>query len=418
MHRKPFLHCAAILLIVGMVFGADDGSDIKIIPHGFAYYQIGQIEQMTPPDPSLMVKMFDQHFNGRLTLEAIINKRLRIIVGGESELSSTGAKDISQKIAPFVLKEAQGIYSFGDIEKPYLQIAAGYFPYKYNPESSNLGEYLFRSGAYPGYVITDFDFAKARLMGFDVSCGAIENLSTDLLFTSEYREPPFFDYSLSGVAGYKLLGGMLDFGAGINFNRLIAIVPSLTTNKANVVLDEQGTVVYENGDTLYYTKKGIKAMGRLTFDPKSLLPFADMFGKNDCKLYGEMAILGFKNYGQYYSDISQRMPIMAGFNIPCFKALDIISFEMEYYKQDTNYIANMPNASTTVIPADYPVAAARSFFKWSFYGVKTITKGLAIKGLIGRDHFRSMDPVGNYDPNEHMNGPGDWHYKLRIMYSF
>jgi hypothetical protein len=343
---------------------------------------------------------------------------LRIIVGGESELSSTGAKDISQKIIPFILKEAQGIYSFGKPEKPYLRIAAGYFPYKYNPESSNLGEYLLRSGAYPGYIITDFDFAKARLMGFDVSCSAIENLSTDLLFTSEYREPPFFDYSLSGVVGYKLFGKILDIGAGINFNRLIAIVPSLTTNKANVVLDKQGAVVYENGDTLYYTKKGIKAMGRLTFDPKPFLPFADMLAQNECKVYGEMAILGFKNYGQYYADISQRMPIMAGFNLPNFKMLDILSFEMEYYKQDTNYIANTPNASSLVIPDDYPPAAARSFYKWSFYGVKTITKGLAIKGLIGRDHFRGTDPVGNYDVKEHMNGPGDWHYKLRIMYSF
>jgi hypothetical protein len=394
MRREPLLFCAAILFVAGIVFGAEEDSDIKIIPHGFAYYQIGQIEQMTPPDPSLMVKMFDQHFNGRLTLEAVINQKLRIIVGGESELSSTGAKDISQKIIPFILKEAQGIYSFGKPEKPYLRIAAGYFPYKYNPESSNLGEYLLRSGAYPGYIITDFDFAKARLMGFDVSCSAIENLSTDLLFTSEYREPPFFDYSLSGVVGYKLFGKILDIGAGINFNRLIAIVPSLTTNK------------------------GIKAMGRLTFDPKPFLPFADMLAQNECKVYGEMAILGFKNYGQYYADISQRMPIMAGFNLPNFKMLDILSFEMEYYKQDTNYIANTPNASSLVIPDDYPPAAARSFYKWSFYGVKTITKGLAIKGLIGRDHFRGTDPVGNYDVKEHMNGPGDWHYKLRIMYSF
>jgi hypothetical protein len=56
MRREPLLFCAAILFVAGIVFGAEEDSDIKIIPHGFAYYQIGQIEQMTPPDPSLMIK--------------------------------------------------------------------------------------------------------------------------------------------------------------------------------------------------------------------------------------------------------------------------------------------------------------------------------------------------------------------------
>jgi len=44
------------------------------------------------------------------------------------------------------LKESQGIYSFGDLDQPWLQLAAGYFPFKYNPQASNLGEYLYRSG--------------------------------------------------------------------------------------------------------------------------------------------------------------------------------------------------------------------------------------------------------------------------------
>lgn len=295
------------LLFIRQAILAED-SNIKITPSGFAYYQIGQIESYTPNDGSLMDKMFDQHFNGRLTLSAVINEKLKIIVGGESQLASTGSTDIGQAITPFILKEAQGIYSFGEPGNSYLEIEAGYFPFKYNPESSNLGEYLFRSGAYPGYVITDFDFAQARLMGFNVSSILFENLHLNLLLTSEYREPPFFDYSLSGLVSYKFLNKILDFGAGMDFNRLIPIVPSLTTNPASIVLDKNGNVVMEDGDTLRYTKIGTKIMGRLTFDPKPLLPFAYLLAPSDFKVYGEFAILGLKNYGAYYSDISKGFP--------------------------------------------------------------------------------------------------------------
>ncbi len=57
-------------------------------------------------------------------------------------------------------------------------------------------------------------------------------------------------------------------------------------------------------------------------------------------------------------------------------------------------------------------------WKWSVFVQKTIIKGWTVKGLIGRDHYRGYNNVGNYDAVERMNGPGDWHYKLRVMYSF
>lgn len=416
MHLKMCLLITALFFIMQAAKAEENESSIKITPSGFAYYQIGQIESYTPDDGSLPDKMFDQHFNGRLTLSAVINQKLRIVVGAEGELGYTGVKDLATKMI-FLLKEAQGIYSFGDPENSHLQITAGYFPFKYNPESSTLGEYLFRSGAYPGYVITDFDFAKARLMGFNLAGTLFENLHLNALFTSEYREPPFFDYSLSFLAGYKLPNKILDFGAGIDFNRLIPIDPSKTTDHDYPVLDNQGNQVFENGDSVFYTKIGTKVMGRLTFDPKPFLPFADLFDSSDFKIYGEFAILGLKNYGAYYPDIYQRIPAMVGFNVPCFKTIDLVSLEFEYYGQNPAYIANMPASASQAYPDHYS-GSVRSYFKWSVFGVKTITKGLAVKGLIGRDHFRGTDPVGNYDPADRMNGPYDWHYNLRIMYSF
>ncbi|MBN1129638.1 MAG: hypothetical protein JXA71_11660 [Chitinispirillaceae bacterium] len=445
--------------------------DVKVKNTGFVYLQIGQIQHVTPPDDALPDRMFDQHFNARITLDALIHEHLRIILGGEAEYGAVITKDMSQKKS-VLLKEAQGVYSFGDPENSFLQIAAGYFPFKYNPEASNLGEYLFRTGAYPGYIITEFDFAKIRLMGFRVSSTLFNSLNLHALFTSEYIEPPYFDYSLSFLAGYKFLSNIFDIGAGVNLNRILPIVPEMTTDRSNLVTDDQLDTVFENGVPLYYTKKGTKLMARLTIDPKPFFPFiGEMLGPHEGKLYGEVAVLGVKDYGTYYPDITKRIPRMAGFNFPAFPALtygvlpigmfwgwrhemdlkmliasgisliagggaqaleimmgdrvgkilrmDILSGEIEYYGCDPKRVSNLPTGSSAVKPTDYlPEGMPRSLWKWSFYGQKTLTHGMAIKGLIGRDHYRSVNQVGNYDAIERMNGPGDWHYNIRIMYSF
>jgi hypothetical protein len=412
-----FLFIAALLFVMNVAFADDDKASIKIIPSGFAYYQIGQIEHETPYDPSLIPKSFDQHFNGRLTLDAIIQEKLRIIVGMEAQWGVSLAGNDNSQLKYFLFKEGQGIYSFFDPENsPFkLSLAAGYFPFKYNPEATNLGEYLFRTGSYPGYVITDFDFAKARLMGFNLSATLFQDLQLNALFTSEYVEVPYFDYSLAFVAGYKFLNKILDIGAGIDFDRILPIKPEITRDPAYVT-DNKNNYVIENGDTLHYTKQGTKLMARITFDPKPLLPFADIMGPDDGKLYGEMAILGLKNYGATYSDVAKRMPMMFGFNIPCFKMLDVVSFEFEYYGCDTTELLNIQTSPNKATPDVYPAGQERSLIKWSFFAQKTIAKGWAIKGLIGRDHYRGLDQVGNYDPIERMNGPKDWHYNLRIMY--
>jgi hypothetical protein len=415
--QKGTVLCGAAFLFVlqaALLTAFAEESDIKITPSGFAYYQIGQIEHQTPSDFGLK-KPFDQHFNGRLTFDALINQRLRIIVGGEAELG-VNINDETKKVS-FIFKEAQGCYSFGDPAKSFLQITAGYFPYKYNPESRNMGEYLYRTGSYPGFIINDFDNAKARLMGFKFSSTLFDNLQINALFTSEYNVNPFFDYSLSFVAGYKLPNRILDFGLGVDFDRLVSIERDRTTVPTNYALDDSNNYIIENGDTLRYTMKGTKIMGRVTFDPKPLLPFADIFGPDDGKLYAEIAVLGTKNYGTYYNDIAKRIPIMFGFNIPCCKIIDVISYEWEYYPSDTLYKLDIPTSGNP-IPNLFPVGVKKSNVKWSFYGKKTLTKGFAIVGLIGRDHYRSVDAGGNYDSNERMNAKEDWHYNLRFMFSF
>ena len=426
MKNRVSVFAAAIALSwFGLSMAEND--DVKLITSGFAYYQIGQIEKQSPRTSEAIEKPFDQHFNGRFTLSATMNRQLQIIVGAEAEFGAN--LNDNQHKKDFSLKEAQGIYSFGDPENSYLQIAAGYFPFKYNPEAKNLGEYMYRTGTYPGYVISDFDNAKYRLMGFRASSLLFDALQFHALFTSEYLVHPYFDYSLSFITSLKFPNNLIDFGlphnlidigGGVDFDRIIPIIPEKTTKDQPeyIVRDSLNNPIIENGDTLHFTFKGTKVMARLTLDPKRLLPFADIFGKEDAKLYGEIIFLGLKNYGTEYPDIMERMPVMFGFNVPTLKILDVLSCEAEYYGSNEAQKLDIPTSGIPV-PDRFPAGVSRTPWKWSVFAQKTVVKGFAIKGLVGRDHYRPINPNGGtYNAIERMNGPGDWHYKLRIMYSF
>ena len=262
-------------------------SDVNVTPSGFAYYQIGQLVKTSDPTGRISGqpdKSWDQHVNFRLTLEGVVRNRLRIIAGTELGIFTfaKGAGGGNNVTTAFSLKEAQGIYTFGDDPKiAPLQIALGYFPFKYNPQATNMGEYLFsyRSSAYAPYIINDFDNCKARLLGLHLSSTLFGSLRQDLLVTSEMAVGggkgnwPIGDYSLSYLAGYTIKN-IFDVSAGICLNRLLPIDPSQTTPSGDNAIpakDINGNPIIENGDTLYLTMKATKVMARFSFDPKHFL---------------------------------------------------------------------------------------------------------------------------------------------------
>jgi len=69
-------------------------------------------------------------------------------------------------------------------------------------------------------------------------------------------------------------------------------------------------------------------MGRLTLIPNRFFLSPTFLVQVIFKLYGEFAILGLKDYGTYYPDITRRIPVMVGFNVPCFKMVDIVSLDL------------------------------------------------------------------------------------------
>lgn len=426
----PFIYIA--LFCFQTLFAEE--SSVKITPSGFAYYQIGQLVKTSDPEgliTGLPDKSWDQHVNFRLALEGVVRERLRIIAGTELGIATFakgagGGNSVTTKIS---LKEAQGIYTFGkDLKNPPLQIALGYFPFKYNPQATNMGEYLFsyRTGAYAPYIINDFDNCKSRLLGLRVSSTLFKRFKNDLLFTSEMEvgskgNRPVGDYSLSYLAGYTIKK-IVDIGAGVYLHRLVPIDHLQTTPSgynAIIAKDERDSVIMENGDTLFLTMKATKLMARLSFDPKQLLPagLLNIFGKEDFKIYTETAILGVKNYGAkyHYDDITKRWPVMWGINVPAFKLLDFLSLEMEYYgwKDNLTIAQGTPMSNTT--QDEY---SDEQTFRWSVFAKKTVIKGFCVKALVGKDHFRTVDAGGGVTNEELLRGNDNWHYNIRLMYYF
>lgn len=442
MNGNRALLIPAAFLCLQAAYAGESGS--KVTPSASIYYQIGQLEktfdQTTWPNKTL-----DQRCDVRLAFSAEVQKHLRIIAGVELAMvtqvqpprgnQSTGTTTTNSYTLP---REGQGIYTFGiDPEKFPLQIALGYFPFKYNPQASNMGEYLFRTGTYPPFIINDFDNCEARLLGLRVSSTFFANLRMDMLFSSETYYNPLGDYSLSCLVGYKVKK-IVDAGAGISLSRLFPLDPKQTTphNDYNIIYEKDGmTPVIENGDTLHYTYKGTKLMARCSFDPKQLLLSPDLFGlafgPEDGKLYFETTVLGLKNQGAYFNDIMRRWPYMIGFNIPVFKALDLLSLEMEYFDCNYDQFSFPPSTTSPKENMGYDKWAIENRFHWSLFAQKTIVNGLSIKGLIGKDHYRNTgsatpwagvdNPVGtgsNVGGGEFLIAKGDWHYSVRVMYSF
>lgn len=275
--------------------------------------------------------------------------------------------------------------TLGEKEAPPLKVTFGLFPFVYNPNVRNLGEYLLRGPVYPGIVMSNFESRQidpsiANTLGINIK-STLHGFTQDLILKSETDLPPLFDFSLAYLAQYEVKG-LFTIGFGVNFSRLLPMKPELTnltdpgfkkdnrsvlsahspyqqkyiyvlsdtvafnadgtlkpnaahhdsTNGTFTKLDDT-TAIWSSRDTTTFTHKGTKVMGRFSFDPKFLFYGAGHgpFGANDLKIYGEAAIIGTRNYPGVYTDIMQRIPVMMGFNIPTFGLLDDCALEVEWY---------------------------------------------------------------------------------------
>lgn len=313
-----------------------------------------------------------------------------------------------------------------------LQVTTGLFAYKYDDNIRNLGLYLIRGAVYPQILQSGFEtkemVGSANMLGAHLRNCIGEGFTQDLLLVSETELKPKYDFSLIYVGTLKL-GDMFEIGGGANFYHLIPVRSKATTpteadfdpdqfqregppNELDRIyaIDKDTTVLAPADrptpdDSLriareWYSHRGVKVMGRFAFDPKGLFGGIDGMGPNEMKIYGEAAIIGVKSYERIYRNITERIPVMVGFNVPTFRWLDDFAVEVEWF--DSPYMpdyAKVMEFSSAIPRSPYwnrspsdtaakPYDVTRDNLKWSVYASKVLSSHVKLSLQMASDHFR------------------------------
>ncbi len=343
--------------------------------------------------------------------------------------------------------QAQATYAFGaDPANPSAILQFGLFPYKYS-ESTNLGEYLYRSGAYPGYITTGgwsyLNSSAYMAQGVRLSVPMFDGkLTHDVtLFMERDIEPardisPGYMLSAKPVPFLTLRAGGV-WAHGIAFQSSKSLTPDVKENAYSKSLglpidDGQGGLTPSpcadqiSGDSArtdcgYYTFRGFKVVGSGALDLGMLLG-SEGIAPGDFQLYAEIALLGVKDYPHFYDDKTERMPVMAGVSLPTFGLLDRLAVEGEYRR--TRFPNTIGSAYQNQLPL--PVGSQESPFmytdkktswKWSVYARRTILPGVSVHAQAANDHMRHFatffaDP--HHRPATESNK--DWYYVLRFEF--
>jgi hypothetical protein len=480
MNKLPFASTLLTVLIAGVSAFAGEDSTITTKVSGYASFEAGQVMNGFSSGgiaggSSDISHGWVQKAEFGLYADVKISGRFHIIVGPEAALTRSfktypGASLNDQFIDDFKPKfsfsmgRAEGMYTFGDPERALFQLEGGYFSYKYDQDSRNFGEYLFRTGAYPPVILNKFDRPFAYLLGFRAGNTLRKNFHHDLLLTSEITE--FMgaqgDFSLSYCADYQL-PGMVKMGGGISLYRVFPLDGiSTTPHSQNTFMRIDNaqwthdtlfhTYNVTGGDSVFQSYAGTKLMGQVSFDIAGLIkPFTgDLWKSGDIILYSEIAILGVKNYTAYnydkamnsdtsatartpvidttrtyYSKLKERMPLMFGFTfrVP-YGILDVVNCELEYL--DSRYPNNFERQFKEFVPLpNQPPSFDHEKLKWSFYAKKCLGSHASIIGQIANDHFVptshsivAMGGSGVQDMMDVLLRHGDWWWVLKMKFNF
>lgn len=331
-------------------------------------------------------------------------------------------------------------------------LMVGTFPYKYNPDAKNLGEYLYRSGTYPGFLFTTegwllmnraSNYSYGTMLTLAQLNGALKHNFSLFMETVYY---PIGDFSPGYDFSYT--SKWFEFGGGAVFHHYLPLKPSTLEPKS----DENTYIRQTNaaGDTTIYlgpnmngadyndptvsvehrwTHKGIKVMGRAALNLNHLLP-VEIRNPEDLRLFTEIAVLGWENQPLYYEKREERMPIMFGINVPTFKLLDVLSLQGEYYASPFNNINRYNSASLPIweastagaFPTDPNTGKViltsnhEDDWKWSVYGKKTINKVMGIHIQVASDHLRLMSGPRQLKMSDAplTSTPSEWYYLIRL----
>ena len=352
MKRFTITSIFMILLFFTAGFAEDSQPEKKISLSGLVALEAGQFVRGSYF--KLYGIPYKKRWLGRgqsnITVNATINPHLQVTAGLEVEcLAPFYAKYVYPGLNDVYyngyITEAKGVFSWG-IDHSF-KLGIGKFDFKYNPDSRDLGEHMFRSTPYPQTLWTDFDFSMVRLVGFHFD-HTWKGFKQQLLFTTATDHFPLWDWTPSYIASLNIRN-IVELGGGISLHRMISVNEALTRPTLDdeypnhVPALDRKYYINGNGDSLMVPFSGVILMARLAFDPKRIfLPEGDdgIFGREDLRIYSEASILGVKDYPMTdtmvqpafaYDNIWKRIPFMFGFNIPTFRILDVLSCELEYW---------------------------------------------------------------------------------------
>ncbi|MFC1585358.1 hypothetical protein ACFL5V_07415 [Fibrobacterota bacterium] len=449
--------------------------------HGRAWADVGRIMKVSdtliaPPGELNLEGNLLHGMGAQFTIFSDLTDNIEGVFGFGAQkvsnaLGSGGAAFMTINLFQSFLTESRITYYLGEKDSPGFSLTAGSFSHKYNPQVKNLGLYLLRGPVYPGILMGGFqdfytDPSKGSLVGAHAR-HAMGAFSHDLLLNLERDVPPTFDWSLAYLAHYQVFEG-LKLGAGVNFYRLVTFSEDLEEpgHLSNATLNFQKDKYIEvdtvSNDTLYFTHKGTKLMAYFNLDFKPLLGM-DAENPNDLILYGETAIIGLKNYGNTYDKISERMPVMFGFNVPTFGLLDLLSLELEWYgclyRNDLALVGNN-NVVAPWTTQDHPIPSPKPVtyddygideqgnyisrdgdtvnvlgtpmdvenltsdnLKWSLNLEKSVQKHIMFSAQVACDHYRPR-PVAtglifsNGGTATAFSDVSDWYFMFRTSFFF
>ncbi len=469
------------------VHGAEREPIITI--HGSGWVEIGQIGHSSDTTnyyhQGAPIRRTFGHINAHADLSD--NWEGALGIGAAITHESSGRVRESGKlefhIEPYI-QEARFTYFFGGKLTPLLKFTSGYFSYNYNSSVRNLGLYLLRGPVYPGILFSGFETkeistkvndletnARAHILGLNLE-NNLGSFCHNIILSSEMDLKPVFDYSLAYIAKYHF-GKVLTIGSGINFYHLFAIQPSLTdldnelwedietadaahpwdrkytfqdTLRADTLTSGMGgDSIVALVDTTILSHRGIKMVGFFNFDLKPLIGWE--LGPDELEIYGEVGLIGTNSYKGVFGTISERMPIMIGFNFPTFNVLNNLSLEVEWYgaqfRDDYQYIMNnlspLPASNEklnrTVNAAGDSIRIARVMYpnedpynvnnmvkdnwKWSLHASKVIQNQLRISMQIANDHFRFKNNAADAPIYESVFSTlDDWYGMVKMSYFF
>jgi len=326
------------------------------------------------------------------------------------------------------LDEALATYRFGAADSLSPALTIGKFCFDYTREWQRLGGYLFRTGVYPGYILSTY--IDNRIMGGYLSVRLPTTLTHRLFVTVEYEQKPLNDITLTYLGEMESAGARLS--AACMLHRLLRTDQGYYMYSAGspmIAIEEWS----DGGKKKYYPRAGVKLVGRILYDFQTLIKSARL-GANDLQIYVEAALLGAQNFPGYYNKITERVPVMAGITLPAFKVLDLAGVEVEWYGSrwrnnpswlgvpvpKETYIARPDGAGYVFVenPAteDAGPKSKEDNIKWAVFVQKDV-KNISLGLHAASDHFRAPQDIG-YQQRELLLTPREWYWQATLHTRF